>query len=232
MPYYQTDCLKQVSPSSGLFTNHLTLNKIVTPGSEKNDTKSTLPGDNGCLLDTSNCDPCCPLIGFDPSQTTTATTTMVTDELDTDTAPAEDGTEAQSTEPNETEEQEDSGGPIDSSRTCYYCSGGMARASDYCENGNLEQGDDTNENDDDASATSPAEATEDVTSAENGVDNVVDDDDGLSNGNGMSTENGNGNGNEDDEMTPLPMCANCEANARNTRGCVVRHLKSVGKCFR
>ncbi|XP_065085302.1 nicotinate phosphoribosyltransferase isoform X1 [Ochlerotatus camptorhynchus] len=196
--------------------------------SEKNDTKSTLPGDNSCLLDTSNCDPCCPLIGFDSNQTTTATTTMVTDELDADTAPAEDGTEAQSTEPNETEEQEDSGGPIDSS-TCYYCSGGMARVNDYCENGNLQQGDDTNENDDAASATSPPEAT-DATGAENEGDTAVDDDGGLSNGNGMSTENGNGN--EDDEMTPLPMCANCEANARNARGCVVRHLKSVGKCFR
>ncbi|XP_065085320.1 nicotinate phosphoribosyltransferase isoform X3 [Ochlerotatus camptorhynchus] len=90
-------------------------------------------------------------------------------------------------------------------------------------------GDDTNENDDAASATSPPEAT-DATGAENEGDTAVDDDGGLSNGNGMSTENGNGN--EDDEMTPLPMCANCEANARNARGCVVRHLKSVGKCFR
>ncbi|XP_021701523.1 nicotinate phosphoribosyltransferase isoform X2 [Aedes aegypti] len=56
--------------------------------------------------------------------------------------------------------------------------------------------------------------------------------DGLSNGNGMmSPENGDGDG-EDDTMTPPPMCANCEANARNARGCVIRHLKSVGKCFR
>lgn len=81
------------------------------------------------------------------------------------------------------------------------------------------------------SATSPQEPT-DATDAENEGDNGVDDDEGLPNGNGMSSENYNGNGNEDDAMTPLPMCANCEANAQNARGCVVRHLKSVGKCFR
>ncbi|XP_062706655.1 nicotinate phosphoribosyltransferase isoform X3 [Aedes albopictus] len=59
--------------------------------------------------------------------------------------------------------------------------------------------------------------------------------DGLvNNGNGtaLSTENGDDGGGEDGEMTPPPMCATCEANARNARGCVIRHLKSVGKCFR
>ncbi|XP_062546672.1 nicotinate phosphoribosyltransferase isoform X1 [Armigeres subalbatus] len=188
--------------------------------SEKHDTKSTLLGDNGCLLDMSNCDPCCPLIGFDSSQTTmmTTPTVLTTDDPDADTAPAdEDPAEAQQTELNESEEREDSGGPVDSS-TCYYCSGGMARVNDYCENGNLQQGDDTN---DDASATDPPEA--DTENAHQG----------LTNGNGlMSSEMNGDDGGEDDGMTPPPMCANCEANARNARGCVIRHLKSVGKCFR
>ncbi|XP_062546674.1 nicotinate phosphoribosyltransferase isoform X3 [Armigeres subalbatus] len=80
------------------------------------------------------------------------------------------------------------------------------------------QGDDTN---DDASATDPPEA--DTENAHQG----------LTNGNGlMSSEMNGDDGGEDDGMTPPPMCANCEANARNARGCVIRHLKSVGKCFR
>ncbi|XP_062546675.1 nicotinate phosphoribosyltransferase isoform X4 [Armigeres subalbatus] len=79
-------------------------------------------------------------------------------------------------------------------------------------------GDDTN---DDASATDPPEA--DTENAHQG----------LTNGNGlMSSEMNGDDGGEDDGMTPPPMCANCEANARNARGCVIRHLKSVGKCFR
>ncbi|XP_062546673.1 nicotinate phosphoribosyltransferase isoform X2 [Armigeres subalbatus] len=154
------------------------------------------------------------------SQTTmmTTPTVLTTDDPDADTAPAdEDPAEAQQTELNESEEREDSGGPVDSS-TCYYCSGGMARVNDYCENGNLQQGDDTN---DDASATDPPEA--DTENAHQG----------LTNGNGlMSSEMNGDDGGEDDGMTPPPMCANCEANARNARGCVIRHLKSVGKCFR
>lgn len=107
----------------------------------------------------------------------------------------------------------------------------LARVNDYCENGNLQQGDDDVTNEDDASATDPPEAAEitDV-DGENANDDAPPP---MSNGNGeMSTENGDG-GTEDDGMTPPPpMCANCEANARNARGCVIRHLKSVGKCFR
>nr|XP_029715187.1 nicotinate phosphoribosyltransferase isoform X2 [Aedes albopictus] len=95
------------------------------------------------------------------------------------------------------------------------------------------QGDDvTNDDDDGASATDPP-ATTDPTDVDGENANTAED--GLvSNGNGtaLSTENGDDGGGEDGEMTPPPMCATCEANTRNARGCVIRHLKSVGKCFR
>nr|XP_029715188.1 nicotinate phosphoribosyltransferase isoform X3 [Aedes albopictus] len=82
------------------------------------------------------------------------------------------------------------------------------------------------------SATDPP-ATTDPTDVDGENANTAED--GLvSNGNGtaLSTENGDDGGGEDGEMTPPPMCATCEANTRNARGCVIRHLKSVGKCFR
>ncbi|XP_062706654.1 nicotinate phosphoribosyltransferase isoform X2 [Aedes albopictus] len=92
------------------------------------------------------------------------------------------------------------------------------------------QGDDvTNDDDDGASATDlPATTDVDGENANTAEDGLV------NNGNGtaLSTENGDDGGGEDGEMTPPPMCATCEANARNARGCVIRHLKSVGKCFR
>ncbi|XP_062706653.1 nicotinate phosphoribosyltransferase isoform X1 [Aedes albopictus] len=207
--------------------------------SEKHDTKSTLLGDNGCLLDMSNCDPCCPLIGFDSSQTTmmTTPTALTTDDcLDADTAPADDddlvaqGHQQTEQTANEPEEREDSGGLPTGGSACYYCSGRMARVNDYCENGNFQQGDDvTNDDDDGASATDlPATTDVDGENANTAEDGLV------NNGNGtaLSTENGDDGGGEDGEMTPPPMCATCEANARNARGCVIRHLKSVGKCFR
>ncbi|XP_055551143.1 nicotinate phosphoribosyltransferase isoform X2 [Wyeomyia smithii] len=53
----------------------------------------------------------------------------------------------------------------------------------------------------------------------------------LANSDEPSVENGNDTG-DDNNMTLRPRCARCEANARETKICVIGHLKAVGKCFR
>lgn len=68
-------------------------------------------------------------------------------------------------------------------------------------------------------------------------------DEGAAEGDGLATGDGENGGGYEVEMPDSeemlipytdqhPRCANCEANARETRPCVIGHLKAVGKCFR
>lgn len=168
------------------------------------------------MLDASNCDPGCPLTG-DPNMN------RPTD----DSYPSPDDSEAETgaqTGTQEGEEQEDSD-PIDSSNVCCSCGVSVTRVNDYCENGNLQQDDaqanNTNDTNDDDSVGNPPE----FESVSNGFDSGQ-----LTNGNDPSENDDYEVGS--DEMGPQLRCANCEANAREHRSCVIDHLKSVGKSFR
>ncbi|XP_055635582.1 nicotinate phosphoribosyltransferase isoform X3 [Toxorhynchites rutilus septentrionalis] len=102
----------------------------------------------------------------------------------------------------------------------------VTRVNDYCENGNLQQDDatqanNTNDTNDDDSAVDPPE----LESVSNDFDSGQ-----LTNGNGPSENDDYDVGG--DETGQQLLCANCEANAREHRSCVIDHLKSVGKSFR
>lgn len=73
-------------------------------------------------------------------------------------------------------------------------------------------------------------------SADEGAATAADEGDGLVNGNGENGDYEVEMPDSEELMIPYtdqhPRCANCEANARETRPCVIGHLKAVGKCFR
>lgn len=145
------------------------------------------------------------------------------------------------------------GGPVVDSSNCYYCRDRVTRANnnDSCANdgGNLQQDgeEDTNDganidtNDDGSLPAQLSVAEPDQECPAGSVNGSVDE--GAAEGDGLATGDGeNGGGYEvempdsEEMMIPYtdqhPRCANCEANARETRPCVIGHLKAVGKCFR
>ncbi|XP_055635581.1 nicotinate phosphoribosyltransferase isoform X2 [Toxorhynchites rutilus septentrionalis] len=83
------------------------------------------------------------------------------------------------------------------------------------------QANNTNDTNDDDSAVDPPE----LESVSNDFDSGQ-----LTNGNGPSENDDYDVGG--DETGQQLLCANCEANAREHRSCVIDHLKSVGKSFR
>ncbi|XP_055551142.1 nicotinate phosphoribosyltransferase isoform X1 [Wyeomyia smithii] len=194
--------------------------------SERNDTKSTLLGDSSCFLNASNCD----LYG----------STTMTDDLDSyrPTDDITDGdTQKAEAEPMEEKEEEQECGSADliDSSNCYYCCGSVTRGFDYPENGLLQSGTEDG---------LPVISADLDTSGENETVNSVvpiigeyapsgEELNGgvLANSDEPSVENGNDTG-DDNNMTLRPRCARCEANARETKICVIGHLKAVGKCFR
>lgn len=144
------------------------------------------------------------------------------------------------------------GGPVVDSSNCYYCRDRVTRANnnDSCANdgGNLQQdgvedtidGANIDTNDDGSLPAQLSVAEPDQECPAGSVNGSVDE--GAAEGDGLATGDGeNGGGYEvempdsEEMMIPYtdqhPRCANCEANARETRPCVIGHLKAVGKCF-
>lgn len=226
--------------------------------SDKHDTKSTFlgGGDPGCLPDgTPQYDPCCLLTGDHRPTPDDYDCDSLLDNPDPELADVDcfEPTELEGTGETEGQDedggQEDGGGggggPVVDSSNCYYCRDRVTRANnDPCANGgNLQQDgeEDTNvsntDTNDDGSlpAQPPTAAEPDQVCPENGNGTA---DEELLVGNGDDVVNYEVEMPEDSEelMIPYteqhPRCSNCEANARETRPCVIGHLKAVGKCFR
>ncbi|XP_058817919.1 nicotinate phosphoribosyltransferase isoform X1 [Topomyia yanbarensis] len=187
--------------------------------SERNDTKSTLLGDSSCFLNSSNWD----LYGsMTDEQDTYRRTDDTLDTLDGDTPP-----EAETEQIETKEEEQEDGARIDASN-CYYCCDSVTRVSDSIENGNHQQ-DEERVNNTNPDSNGGEESTVDPPDIECGPsDEVIND--GQINGNGVASEYDEDAG--EDNMTLRPRCARCEANARESKICVIGHLKAVGKCFR
>ncbi|XP_053693650.1 nicotinate phosphoribosyltransferase isoform X1 [Sabethes cyaneus] len=112
----------------------------------------------------------------------------------------------------------------------------VTRGFDYPENGLLQSG---TEDDTQAVSAQPNDSN-DENETVNSVIPIIEEcaptgeepnEEVLANGDEQIVENGNDNG-EDNNLTLRPRCAKCEANARETKICVLGHLKAVGKCFR
>ncbi|XP_058817921.1 nicotinate phosphoribosyltransferase isoform X2 [Topomyia yanbarensis] len=104
----------------------------------------------------------------------------------------------------------------------------VTRVSDSIENGNHQQ-DEERVNNTNPDSNGGEESTVDPPDIECGPsDEVIND--GQINGNGVASEYDEDAG--EDNMTLRPRCARCEANARESKICVIGHLKAVGKCFR